>query len=231
MDNSEAAAEARAWVTGLPEGSFFWHHEVPAPSRVASATLSRLAGGDDQPVRRLGKGFYWRVARWPSGNPQPHDPNLAALVYAGPGAGFADCSAVNWTDWSTQRPACERFATMGQATAPDRCTAYVRRASNPRRGRLSYAEVTLIEAVQHFGLSEEEWDDAVELVADGTSLAKMFYPSTIRAGVVRWAAETEISASVRWPREPRAVFQERIADLCARIPAEQTTMSDHGEAA
>ena len=228
---STPTAEARAWVMALPEGSFFWQYEVPAPSRIASVMLCRLAQGDDPPIRRLGKGFYWRVSRWSSGNPRPHDPNLAALIYAGPGSGYADCSATNWMDWSTQCPARERIATMRQTAPLDRFTAYVHRPANQRRERLSWAEVSLIEAVQHFGLSEEEWDDAVELVADGTSIAKLYYPSTIRADAVCWAAETEISPSARWPCEPRAVFQERIADLCARIPAEQTGRWGRAEAA
>ncbi len=223
-------AQARSWVMDLPEGSLFWSRDVPAPRHIVSQTLSELAkAGDRPPIEHLANGFYWRAGYFESGYPWPRDPTWTALVYAGEGSGYWECSAINKVAWTTQLPAKAHIATMRDCKPLDDCVLYHLRTSNDRRRYLTFAEVTVIEAVRYFDLSEVCWDEAVALIADGTAISRLRYPpAEIRAEAIRWAAAEE--PPVRWLRDRDKVpFIDKIHDLCDRIPAEQVRRPDGAE--
>ncbi len=222
---STETARARAWVMNLPEGSFFWSRDVPGRREVVSTMLSKLARGDDPPVERIGKGCYWRGAHWESGEPMRLPLDEAGIFYAGPGSGYADVSAVHALNWTTQVPP-SRIATMRRLKPGQRALRYVRRPANERRRELTFAEVTVIEAVRHFSYSEIGWDRAVDRLGSGRSGISSLWPNpVIRAEALRWAAATEpggFSSSTirRWGSDS---FTERINDLCDHIPDVMTS--------
>lgn len=223
------SAQARAWIMEQPLGSLFWLDDVPAARPLASQVLSRLcrSGGDQPPIRRLANGFYLRVRYTKNGRPWPVDCDLVGLVHAGPGAGFADISAVNRMGWSLQIPAQTHIATLLRTAPVDGRVRYHFRPRHERRMRLSYAEVTVIEAVRHFYFAKVSWDDAVGSAAGGTSSSRLSYPSVIRSEAIRWAASSENPRQLDPYGTDDVPFIDKIHDLCDRVPAVQRT-GDHG---
>jgi len=214
---------AREWVLDLPEDSLFWLSEVPAPPEIASVMLSRLARqGPCPPVQRLANGFYWRAWYFSNGQAGLRDQRFTALVYAGKGCGYADCTAVNAMGWSTQIPARVRIAVMRDLTPRDECVKYLLRRANPRRLELDFGEVSVIEAVRDSAFVEVSWDEAVDKAGNGTALSRLGYNARISADMIRWAAQTEPPVPSQYtPFNQPKTFKERINYLCDRIPEVQ----------
>ena len=138
---------------------------------------------------------------------------MTALTYAGPGCGLADCHALNTAGWSTQVPARIRVCVVGKVPEPvDVCVEYFSR-SNRRRLELTWAEVSMIEAVSDFLMSEVSWSEALRKVDRDVHISRLGHDAVIRSEVLRWGAAGE--------KGQPAVFRSRMEELCDRLPAER----------
>lgn len=148
------SARVREWVLALEEGTAFYINDLPADLRGAAPRVLCDMTNEYVEVERIFKGLYWRGPP-----PRPHGPVLPeahiAFAYAGPGAGFADASAVNRLGWTAQRPVKNWVAVVGRA--PEARSPSLRFVSrhNTLRRTLTWAEVTLIEGVRSAHLAED----------------------------------------------------------------------------
>ena len=181
-------------------------------------------------VRRICKGLYWRgddAADAPLFDRRIRS-GFAGIAYAGAGSGFAHVSALNVVGWSSQvPPRAVITAAAGRCPEADIAGVDFVSSSNPRRQALTWAEVTLLEAVRHsdwaepspdYQLSEsrppldwrsEAWHRAVERLRDGRVLGGIGRGAVLRGPALAAAAATE-------PRPPRW-FASRMAEAVAVI--------------
>ncbi|MDE0578253.1 MAG: hypothetical protein OXI29_00145 [bacterium] len=196
MAKSESA-EARDWITGLEPGTWFWSQEVPGRRDIAHPVLSRLSNDEASGVQRIAKGLYWRG--WPEGQEgflMPPNYGVGGLLLAGDGAGFADWTALNRLRWTTQRPCKILISTLGASPKPPHPTVVYRPRRNHRRAELNWTEVTVLEAVSVFWMSEEPWHECLDKIRSGVSMRCLPWCAPIRPDKLRWAAETEDEATV-----------------------------------
>lgn len=170
-----AAAAAKEWIDALPGGEFFFASGVPGRPAAVRPLLSRLAADEDHPVQRQRHGFY--VKQWDSADesraPLASEPH-GALKLAGGGGGGALAFALHRIGWTLQIPCRYDFAVVGRTPASPWPYVRFRRRSNSERVLLTWAEVTLIEAVRAYGLLEcIPWDSALDALADGSCIERM----------------------------------------------------------
>ena len=198
------AAAVYDWVFGLPEGSAFRLSDVPAPPRAAARVLHDIVR-DHREIERIFNGFYWRGSPPDSDNPVGLHHGRLAIAYAGPGAGDAGITAVHRLGWTTQIPVGYDICVAGRA--PRASSEFVRFSSRSNRMRLdlTWAEVSLLEALLHFHLAEamtfdEEsgmsyretaWADAVEEFCSEWSTFRLGPGASINTGAVLEAAAGE----------------------------------------
>lgn len=189
---STQTAEARAWIDALPCGEFFFASEVPGSPSVVHPLLSRLAASEDHPVQRQMQGFY--VKAWRPGDPHFRCPSTewGALKLAGPGGGSTGCFALNRVGWTDQIPCRYDFVALGRI--PTSPWPYVRfhKRSNEDRISLTWAEVTLMEAVRSFDLVEcVPWAEALRSIAEGRCQARMRLGESLGAEAMLRVSEME----------------------------------------
>ena len=196
MNRSETAA-VKEWITGLEPGTWFKSRDVPVRSEITSPVLSRLHTDRSSGVWKIARGLYWRG--FPEGHPRfgvPPSYRYAALIHAGPGAGFYGWSALNNLNWTLQSPPKCHVSVVGRAPRPIRPTIVYHPNSNKRRESLSWAEVTVLEAVGMFKYGGEPWSECLETLTERASTAKAGVQNILRPSMLLWAAETEKGASV-----------------------------------
>ena len=207
------AARARDWVMALPHWSLFRLSDIPASRAVAAKTLSQLARSDPS-IERVAKGFYLRgdPERAKPGRPQLYSRSKAAIVYGGPGSGYATVTAVNMVGWSWQVSARAQVCVVGRAPRALLPLCEFHSRSNTARRDLTWAEVSLLEALRYFDRAAGyPWRQAVETVSEGVTAIKLGAGSLIRADEVLRVGSAERGADGR--------FRELLADLVAALPS------------
>lgn len=204
-------------VRALHPGAFFRLGDLPAPRATASVVMHRVIAAGDPQVERVAPGFFMR--RENPGEPRVwRDCNETALVHAGPGGGFAGYTAVNMVGWTTQIPWRSQVCVPGGRRlrpADPLGFVYVSRSS-AARAHLTWAEVTMLEAVMRFDLAEVSWGEALDDAENEVCLSRLgavAHRPFIRSEALRWAAHAE--------RNKPRVFHERIDELCDRLPEVQ----------
>ncbi len=195
MARSETAV-ARDWILGLEPGTWFWNTDVPASTNVARTVLHRLKNDPNHGIEKVAHGLYWRG--WPEGDTYhclPPSKRIGALIYAGPGAGLYGWSALNNLEWTLQCPAkIFVVSTRKQPPRPICSTVVYSTNSNWRRTELTWAEVTVLEAIHMFEYTEEPWHECLDHLVIGISAKKLGWGGPnilIRPQMLIWAAETE----------------------------------------
>ncbi len=207
-------ADIAAWVHSLTPGVFFRLADLPAPNPgLASAAMHRMLAADAPIVQRLAPGFFLR--QHDDGTELPCRSQVqTAFAHAGAGSGLAGYTAVNKVGWTTQIPVPTQVCVLGRRLTPiDACIVYLTR-HNPMRVLLTWAEVSMLEAVSHFELAEIGWAEALRKVREEVCLGRLGDGALIRREPLREVAHTE--------RGKPAVFHERVEDLCDLLPSERT---------
>ena len=215
--NRAESAELRRWIDELPGQSFFFTHEIPGWDPSLRFTLTRIAADPCHPVARVAHGFYCK--RWHQNWPTEDqidavNTRLASLYMVGRGGGAANWNALNLVGWTAQHPWRKDVSCLGRPPkSPWEHTRFVQR-NNERRSELSWAEITLLEALRMFDHSDLEWAEAVEVITSGDYLGRLRFNAEVAGERLRWGAIGEI-------RQP-AAFHERVEQLCAVLPAQDS---------
>ena len=231
----------REWVLALNEGTAFYITDLPGGLRGAAAGILSDMLDEYVEIERIFKGLYWRGP--PTRPLVPVTPEAhIAFAYAGPGAGFADISAVNRLGWTAQRPAKNWVAAVGRAPeARSPSLRFVSRHNTLRRS-LTWAEVTLIEGVRSAALAEDfdnnDWakiifddeperDAEPELPAVDTWSARAWSDAVTsvldgraisRLGRGTLLRSDAIRSAALGERRPPSGFLDRIGELTSRMP-------------
>lgn len=189
---STQTAEAQGWIDALPCGEFFFASDVPGNPSVVHPLLSRLAASEDHPVQRQMRGLY--VKAWHAEDPDHGfvDEAYGAMKLAGPGGGGAKSFALHRAGWTEQIPCRYDFVALGRI--PTSPWPYVRfhRRSNMERAYLTWAEVTLLEAIRAFDLVEcVPWESALTSLSDGSCLTRMQFGEAVRSDRLLRVSERE----------------------------------------
>ena len=194
-------ADARAWIDALPCGEFFFAAEVPGRPSVVRPLLSRLAAAEDHPVQRQMRGFYAKT--WHAEDPTFRfaSKTYGALKLSGLGGGGTRGFALHRAGWTNQIPCRYDFVTLGRIpTSPWRHVRFHRR-SNDERAALTWAEVTVMEAIRSFGWVEcVLWTEALESLANGRCEARMRLGAPIRAEEMLRVSDSEQCQSAEFHR-------------------------------
>ena len=210
-----ATALARHWLDDLPGGSFFFASEVPGRSSVVRPLLSRLAADENSPIQREMQGFYAKL--WhDEDNPRiPYADRVhGALKLAGAGGGASSSFAVNWLGWTHQHPFRYDFAVVGRPPTSPWEFARFHRRSNTARSALTWAEVTLLEAIRSFGFLEcVPWDEAITMLVQGICQERLGEGVLFRGDLLQAVGKAEHS-------QPQA-FHRRLSDAVEALGAAQ----------
>ena len=227
--NGSRSAAVRAWVLSLDPCTVFWIHDMPVELRASAPRVLHDMVQEDIPVERICNGFYRRGTQAPDAPVRDRRAKTGHLgiAYAGAGSGYAHIAAVNEVGWTTQVPARAVVAVVGRPPeARIHCVDFVSSA-NTRRRDLTWAEVTLIEAVRHSNLAETTpdyqlsrqrpemphaeaaWQAAMETVRNGGALHRLGRGAVLRGRELAAAAAAE-------PRPPEW-FASRMADVVAWV--------------
>ena len=211
---STESSALREWLGLLPGQSFFFTDEIPGWAPSLRSTLARIAADTDHPVVRVAHGFYCK--RWHQDWPAEWkidfvNTRLACLHFAGGGAGAANWNALNLVGWTAQHPVRKDFSCFGRPPrSPWSHTRFVQRL-NERRADLTWAEITLLEALRMFDHSDLDWDEAAGVIISGDYLSRLRYDAEVERDRLQWGSDGEV-------RQP-AAFHDRVSELCAAIPA------------
>ena len=206
------AARVRDWVVALPHWSLFRLSDIPASRAVAAKTLSQLARSDPS-IERVAKGFYVRgdPERAIAGYSQLYNKPQAAIVYGGPGSGYATVTAVNMVGWSWQVSARAQICVVGRAPRAQLPFCEFHSRSNTARRDLTWAEVSLLEALRCFdSAAGYRWRQAVQTVSEGVTAIKLGAGSLIRADELLRVGSAEHGADSR--------FRELLGELVDALP-------------
>ena len=197
----------------LPGQSFFFTDEIPGWAPSLRSTLARIAADTDHPVVRVAHGFYckrWHqdwLAEWKIDFVDTH---LGGIHFAGAGAGAANLQALNLVGWTAQHPCRNDFGCLSRPPrSPWPHTRFVQR-NNERRSDLSWAEITLLEAIRGFDMGDVDWAEAVAIVATGDYFGRLRYEAVVDKERLRWGADGEL-------RQP-GVFHDRVEAIFAAMP-------------
>lgn len=209
---SQAAAVCE-WVLARRPWTMFEIKDVPGDVRVAAKTLSEMARRDPR-VERVTKGWYIRVA--PVGS-TPYlvvrDEGKEAIRFGGPGAGYAALTAVNQVGWNWQPPIKRQVCVVGRAPRANMRFVEFRSRANQARRELTWAEVSVLEALRYFAYAGYEFDECVDWVARGYTTHRLGPGALIRAAELRRVGETERGVGVN------DRFRRRLRSLTDSIPA------------
>ena len=207
------AARVRDLVMALPHWSVFRLSDIPAGRAVAAKTLSQLARSEPS-IERVAKGFYVRgdPERAIAGYSQLYNKPQAAIVYGGPGSGYATVTAVNMVGWSWQASARVQICVVGRAPRAQLPLCEFHSRSNTARRDLTWAEVSLLEALRYFDRAAGyRWRQAVQTVSEGVTAIKLGAGSLIRADELLRVGSAESGVNGR--------FRELLGDLVAVLPS------------
>lgn len=185
----------KQWIESRPGDSIFWSRDMPGKPSTARAALSRLAADPANGIRRLAPGMYWRssTGEAATGCRVPSNATVA-LLYAGPGAGFARWSAAYMLQWGHQVPKLKTVAVVGRRLQPHAPIIGYRVRRNRRRERLTWTEVSVLEALAMWQMIEYEWSECLEVLGNGWSgygIGGLSKHGRFRPEAVVWAAETD----------------------------------------
>ena len=85
------------------------------------------------------------------------------------------------------------------------------RAPNEARRYLTWAEVSLLEALRFSTYASWDWDDCIEIVNDGTAASRLGAGAFLRSEALREVGEGERGVNDR--------FRRRLHSLVAAMPA------------
>ena len=202
--DGSAAAAVRDWVVALPDWSLFEATDVPGPRSVAAKTLSQMAARDLR-LERVAQGIYIKVNNpWRKGI-LVYDRGRVAMAIAGPGSGYGGLTAVNKVGWNWQPTVRLRIAAVGRAPRANvRACEFSSRANEARR-ELTWAEVTVLEALRYSTFAEWAWDECVAIIADGSAMRRLGPDAQVRRDALREVGEREPRATDRFRRQLRSL--------------------------
>lgn len=191
MPNSDTSATID-WVESLTPNSWFWAKDIPGRPHVIQPVLSRLCSDHSLGLRRVARGLYWR------GYPGGHDffgvgPDyeISALIYAGAGAGLAGWNALNRLGWTLQCDPRSSVSVLDRRLQPISPTVQYFTSRNTRREHLSWAEVSILEALALIDYAEEPWNRCLDFLAEGRSASRFNWDFLVRPDLLLMAGETE----------------------------------------
>ena len=215
--HGSAAAAVHDWVTALPSWSVFKPGDVPGPRQVVAKTLSQMAARDAR-LERVAQGVYLRPGG-PSGQADlNYNIGRVAMAVAGAGSGYGELTAVNALGWNWQTPVRYQVCAVGRAPRTRIAGCEFLARSNEARRDLTWAEVTVLEALLFFRFAGWDWDTCVEIVADGSAARRMGSGAVMRRDALREVGGLEPRANDR--------YRTRLRGLTAAMPA-TTTSPDH----
>lgn len=192
---ASAAAEAREWIVELPAFACFRPDAVPSRPSVVRPLLTRMMQETQPIIGRVLRGLYCREPPpvHPLYGSPIRDPALLAQAYLPRGSGLAGSAALAATGWSTQVPTISTFAVPRRplrSLDSGKGSRFIVR-TNPRRLRLTWHEVTLLEGCLAFAWCDIPggWPEATRRLA-GRFLQEGHNP-LVRREALLWAAETE----------------------------------------
>ncbi len=194
-----AQSDALDWLEALPAGAYFRRADVPAPATTVYPLLSRLVRDpDDIRFARVAPGLYFK------GDPSVElrgwgcSDIVAALLYAGEGAGLGMCSAIHRLGWSTQHPIRLHVVTQ-RPVRPWHSELVYEQNPNKRRRELNWTEVTLLEALHDLVFIEDDWQLCLRRLREGWILEwlpwQSFLEPAVRTDLMLWVAAAE-----RWDK-------------------------------
>ena len=216
----------------------FWLHDMPVELRAYAPRVLHDMVHEHIPLERICNGFYRRGALTPDTPVRDRRAKTGHLgiAYAGAGSSYAHIAAVNEVGWTTQVPAKAVVAVVGRPPeAHIHCVDFVSSA-NTRRRDLTWAEVTLIEAVRHSILAETTpdyhlspqrpeiphaeaaWHAAMETMTNGGTLRRLGRGTVLRG--------RELAAAAANESRPPEWFAARMTDVLAWV-GYRTEHPDH----
>ena len=162
----------------------------------------------------VAKGFYVRgdPERAIAGYSQLYNKPQAAIVYGGPGSGYATVTAVNMVGWSWQVSARAQICVVGRSPRAQLPFCEFHARSNTARRDLTWAEVSLLEALRYFDRAAGyRWRQAVQTSSEGVTAIKLGAGSLIRADELLRVGSAESGVDSR--------FRELLGDLVAVLPS------------
>ena len=215
--DGSAAAAVRDWVAALPAWSIFKTADAAGPRQVVAKTLSQMAARDPR-LERIAQGIYVRIeGPWGKAN---LDYNIArvAMAVAGPGSGYGALTAVNALGWNWQTTIRYQICAVGRAPrAQIRLCEFLARANEARR-ELTWAEVTVLEALRFCAYAGWDWDTCVEIVAGGSAARRMGWGAVMRRDALREVGALEPRTNDR--------FHRRLRSLTDAMPATISSPDD-----
>ena len=220
------SAAVRAWVFDLAPRTVFWINDMPPDLRPSASRVLHDMIHEYDAIDRICNGFYRRGHIEPGAPPDEgyYDVAHRAMAYAGAGSGFARFSALNEVGWTTQLPMRDTISVVGRK--PE-CKIHATRfvsSLNEGRRKLTWAEVSLIEATLLSDWAEITQDDhlnvhlpldcdyealawrrAIETLEDGRTVRRLGPGTVLRGPQIATVAATE-------PDQP-PWFSRRIADI------------------
>ena len=205
-----AAAAVHDWVAALQEWSIFETGDVPGPRQIVAKTLSQMAVRDPR-LERVAQGTYIRVENpWGKGV-LVYDRGRVAMAIAGSGSGYGALTAVNKVGWNWQPTVRLQISVTGRAPRSSvRLCEFLSRSNEARR-ELTWAEVTVLEALRFSTYAGWEWETCVEIVSDGSAVKRLGPDALLRSDALREVGELE-------PRVSGA-FRSRLRSLTDAMPA------------
>jgi hypothetical protein len=155
-----------------------------APGTIDRA-LVRLA--QDDKLRRIHRGLYWRGESTPFGMTKPDDLAVATKIADVPGVGLAGLSAANELGLTTQVPSRTTVAVPHRAPKAPPSICFVDRASRWGRlvNNLNPTEVAVLEVLG-------DWDQVVDDPADARDrLSGLVCSAAVRPAKLAAASDTE----------------------------------------
>ena len=184
---------------------------------MAAKTLSQMAARDSR-LERVAQGTYIRIeGRWGKAG---LDYNIArvAMAIAGPGSGYGALTAVNALGWNWQPTVRYLVCAVGRAPrARVRHCEFVSRSNEARR-ELTWAEVSVLEALRFSRFAGWDWGTCVEFVVDGSTVARMGRGAVLRSDALREVGESEPRSS--------GMFRRRLRELTDAMPATVVSPDD-----
>ena len=215
--DGSAAAAVRDWVAALPSWSIFGTGDVPGPRQVVAKTLSQMAARDDG-LERVAQNVYVRLEGPADKADLTYNIARVAMAVAGPGSGYGALTAVNALGWNWQTPARYQVCAVGRAprTRIEGCE-FLARANEARRD-LTWAEVTVLEALRFFQFAGWDWDTCAESIADGSAAQRMGRGAVMHRDALREVGELEPRTNDR--------FRMRLRSLTDAMPATVSSPDD-----
>ena len=203
-----AAAAVRDWVADVPAWSIFKLSDAPGPRDVVAKTLSQMAARDPL-VERVARGIYMRVDNPGRKGMLVYDRGRAAMAVAGPGSGYGALTAVNKLGWNWHPTVRLQICVVGRAPRSSvRLCEFLARSNEARR-ELTWAEVTVLEAVRFADYASWDWETCVAMVAEGAAATRLGAGAYIRGEALAAVGESERRAGAR--------FRQRLRELTASL--------------